>query len=65
VRYVCRELQAELDQRGDGLAIAQLQQQIHATFERLIAMRAERLEAQCFVELEASLRRRSPRRTAA
>jgi hypothetical protein len=55
VRYTCRELQSELDQRGDGPAIAQLQRLLQATFERFVATRRERLEAEQFDELKESL----------
>ena len=57
VSYTCRELRSELDQRGDGAAIARLQQRIQVTFARFVATMQERLEAERFEELEDSLRR--------
>jgi hypothetical protein len=56
VRYTCRELQSELDRRGDGLATARLQEEIRVRFERFVKLRNERLEANLFAELQASLR---------
>lgn len=55
VRYVCRELQGELEHRRDWSAIAQLQEELRAVFERFTEIRAERIEATHFAELTASL----------
>jgi hypothetical protein len=55
VRYVCRELQSELDQHGYSQASAQLQEELRVGFERFVELRNERLEANLFEELQASL----------
>lgn len=55
VSYMCRELQSELYQRGDGPAIARLCEQLRVTFECFVTKRNERLEANQFAALRASL----------
>ena len=62
VRYVCRELQDELDGRSDSPAIGQLQEELKAVFERFQKIRTERTEANHFEELKASLRDRAGHR---
>jgi hypothetical protein len=54
VRYTCRELQSELDQRNDIRAITRLQQELRVGFERFVERRQERLDASVFAELRAS-----------
>src|SRR5664280_2257676 len=55
ISYMCRELQSELDQRGDGPAIARLREELRVGFERFLELRKERLAANHFAELSASL----------
>ena len=63
VRYACRELQSELHRRGDGPASAQLQEELRVEFERFLARRNERIEANWFAELQASLHSRQTQRS--
>ena len=56
VRYTCRDLQSELDRRGDGPTCALLQEELRVRFERFVELRNERLDASLFAELQASLR---------
>ena len=51
VSYMCRELGRELDRRGDGLASAQLQEELRVGFERFVERRNERLEANLSAEI--------------
>jgi len=55
VGYACRELLAELRHRGDGPAIARLQDELQLVFKRFVAARAARLEMCLFEELKAGL----------
>lgn len=55
VGYACRELLAELHRRGDGPAIARLQDELQTVFKRFVAARAARLEMSLFEELKAGL----------
>jgi hypothetical protein len=55
VRYICGELQSELDQRGQDPAIAELQEELRVQFERFVKMRDERLATSHFDELKDSL----------
>jgi len=56
VRFVCRELEAELKRRGDYPAIARTQEAIRAAFARFVASRTARIETAALAELEMSLR---------
>ncbi len=56
VRFVCRELQSELDQRADGPANAMLREELRIEFARFVEQRQQRLGAEQFGELEASFR---------
>jgi len=59
VRYTCRELQTEIDERSDGPAIVQLNEQLRILFEHFVTKRDERIESAHLAELEASLRHRN------
>jgi hypothetical protein len=59
VSYLCRELESELERRGDGQMIAQLQQGLRTGFERFLECRKERIEKARFEELQACLRERT------
>jgi hypothetical protein len=55
VRYVCRELHAELDTRGRLSEITDLESALRETFRRFVAARAERLENEMLRELAETL----------
>lgn len=56
VRFVCGELQRELETRGDRAAIARLQNELRLVFDRFVQQRNQRIESDSFARLEASLR---------
>jgi hypothetical protein len=56
VRFVCRELQSELDQRADGPANARLREELRVEFAHFVERKQQRTEAEQFAELEASFR---------
>jgi len=55
VSYLCRDLQNELDQRGDGAPLAELKRELHLQFERFVEARTERERSTELQALEASL----------
>jgi hypothetical protein len=55
VRYTCRELEGELAGRADRYAIKRLQAELRAGFERFVACRLAREEAELWAKLEAEL----------
>lgn len=55
VRYICGELQNELDRRDDVPTIARLQEELRVKFDRFQAMRSERLGETHFADLRATL----------
>ncbi len=66
VRYACRELETELRHRPDRAAIAHLRSELRAGFERFIAVRAARLDAEWLQGVErqlAGLRRANKRKS--
>ncbi len=57
VRYTCRELEAELTQHADRNAIKRLKNELRVGFERFVACRMARQEAELWAELGAELGR--------
>jgi hypothetical protein len=55
VDYACRELRVELHRRGEGPAIARLQDELQMVFRRFVAERTARIQATRFAELRAAL----------
>lgn len=56
VRFVCRELQSELDQRADGPGNVRLREELRVEFAHFVEQRQQRSAAEQFGELEASFR---------
>jgi len=55
VSYVCRDLQNELDQRGEGAPLAELKRELHLQFDHFAKARGERERSTEIKALEASL----------
>jgi hypothetical protein len=60
VGYACRGLLVEIRRREDEPAIARLQDELGATFQRFVAERTARIEANLFEELKSGLLEREP-----